>query len=261
MGLVNPAVIGGLFAVVLTLGIVLMLELGRRIRLVQRARHGDEMARGLGAVEGAVFGLMGLLLAFTFSGAASRFDLRRQQIIDEANNIGTAYLRLDLLPPEARTLIQEKFRQYVDTRIETYRAIPDSARVNAALTRTTELQQEIWTLSVTAAHEVPGPQAAMLLMPALNEMFDIQATRIATTRMHPPAIIYLMLFVLTMICSFLAGYDMGAESTRSWVHMLGFALILGTAVYVILDLEYPRMGLIRLDAFDQLLVNVRTWMR
>lgn len=261
MGIVNPAVAGSLFAGVLTIGIVLMLELGRRIRRVQQVRHGDEMAKGLGAVEGAVFGLMGLLLAFTFSGAASRFDLRRQQIIDEANNIGTAWLRVDLLMPEARTVIQDKFRQYVDARIETYRAIPDTARLNAALTQASQLQQEIWTLSVTAAHEVPGPQAAMLLMPALNEMFDIASTRIATTRMHPPTIIYLMLFVLTLICSFLAGYDMGAEATRSWAHMLGFALILGMAVYVIVDLEYPRMGLIRLDAFDQLLVNVRAWMR
>jgi hypothetical protein len=261
VGIVNPAVLGTLFAGALTIGIVLMLELGRRVRLVQQARHGDEMARGLGAVEGAVFGLMGLLLAFTFSGAASRFDLRRQQIIDEANNIGTAWLRLDLLAPEARTIIQDKFRQYVDARIETYRAIPDSARVNAALTRASQLQQEIWTLSVTAAHEVPGPQAAMLLMPALNEMFDIASTRIAMTRMHPPAIIYGMLFLLTLICSFLAGYDMGAESTRSWVHMTGFAVILGVAVYVIVDLEFPRMGLIRLETFDQLLVNVRTWMQ
>jgi hypothetical protein len=261
VGIVNPAVAGSLFAGALTLGILLMLEVGRRIRLVEQGRHGDEMAKGLGAVEGAVFGLMGLLLAFTFSGAASRFDLRRQQIIDEANNIGTAYLRLDLLAPEARTVIQDQFRQYLDARLETYSAIPDTARVNAALARTAQLQQKIWTRSVAAAHEVPGPQTTMLLMPALNEMFDIAATRIATTRMHPPLVIYLMLFILTLICSFLAGYDMGAESTRSWVHMLGFAMILGVAVYVILDLEYPRLGLIRLDSFDQLLVNLRAQMR
>ena len=261
MGIVNPAVVGSLFAGSLTLCIVLMLEVGRRIRRVQQVRHGDEIAKGLGAVEGAVFGLMGLLMAFTFSGAASRFDLRRQQIIDEANNIGTAYLRLDLLEPEPRTVIQEKFRQYVDARLDTYRAIPDSARVNAALTRTAELQQEIWARAVTAAHEVPGPQATMLLMPALNEMFDIAATRVATTRLHPPPIIYAMLFILTLICSFLAGFDMGAEATRSWVHMLGFAVILGVAVYVIVDLEYPRLGLVRLDSFDQLLANVRAQMR
>src|SRR4029434_8002680 len=117
VGIVNPGLVGSLFAGGLTLGIVLMLEMGRRIRRVREVRHGDEMAKGLGAVEGAVFGRMGLLLAFTLSGAASRFDLRRQQIIDEANNIGTAYLRLELLSPEARAGIQEKFRHYVaDTR-------------------------------------------------------------------------------------------------------------------------------------------------
>ena len=261
MGIVNPAVAGTLFAGTLTLGILVMLELGRRIRLVQQARYGDEVPKGLGAVEGAVFGLMGLLLAFTFSSAATRFDLRRQQIIDEANNIGTAYLRLDLLAPEARTVIQDQFREYLDARLETYRAIPDTARVNAALARTAQLQHEIWTRSIAAAHEVPGPQATTLLLPALNEMFDIASTRIATTRMHPPLVIYLMLFILTLICSFLAGYDMAAEATRSWVHMLGFALILGVAVYVIIDLEYPRLGLIRVDGFDHLLVNLRAQMR
>jgi hypothetical protein len=101
----------------------------------------------------------------------------------------------------------------------------------------------------------------MLLLPALNEMFDMAATRLATTKLHPPLIIYGMLFVLTLICSFLAGFDMGAEATRSWVHMLGFAVILGVAVYVIVDLEYPRLGLVRLDSFDQLLVNVRAQLR
>ncbi|HSE68396.1 MAG TPA: hypothetical protein VLB12_15510 [Gemmatimonadales bacterium] len=257
----NPAVIGGLFAGFLTIGILLMLEFGRRIRRRQQARHPDAMAQGLGAVEGAVFGLMGLLLAFTFSSAASRFDLRRQQIIDEVNNIGTAYLRLDLLAPETGTAIKEKVREYVDARIDTYRSIPDFAKVNAALARTAQLQQEIWTRSVAAVHEVPDGQATIVLLPALNEMFDIASSRIAITRMHPPAVIYAMLFMLTMICSFLAGYDMGAETTRSWVHMIGFALILGLAVYVIVDLEYPRMGLIRLDEFDQLMVSLRAQLR
>src|SRR5262245_19216607 len=165
MQIVNPAVAGTILALALAIGILGMLELGSRIRRRQQIRHGAKEVPGLGAVEGAVFGLMGLLLAFTFSGAAARFDLRRMQIVDEANNIGTAYLRLDLLAPEARGVVKEKFRQYVDARIELYRAIPDEARVNAALARLAELQEEIWALSVTATNEVPGPQAAMLLLP------------------------------------------------------------------------------------------------
>ena len=180
-----------------------MLEVGRRIRQVQQVRHGDEMAKGLGAVEGAVFGVMGLLLAFTFSGAATASISGDSRSSMKPTTSAPPTSGWTCSAPEARTVIQEKFRQYVDVRLETYRAIPDTARVNAALTRMAALQQEIWTRSVTAAHEVPGPQTTMLLMPALNEMFDIAATRLATTRLHPPPIIYGMLFVPTLICSFL----------------------------------------------------------
>ena len=93
---------GTLFAAGLFIGMAVLLELGRRLRRHHRLRHGDSAGEGVGAIEGAVFGLMGLLLAFTFSGAASRFEGRRQLIVDEANAIGTAYLRLDLLPSAPR---------------------------------------------------------------------------------------------------------------------------------------------------------------
>lgn len=78
-------------------------------------------------MEGAVFALLGLLIAFTFSGAATRFDTRRQLIIEETSDIGTAYLRLDLLPVEAQPGLREKFREYVDARLEVYRKLPDIA--------------------------------------------------------------------------------------------------------------------------------------
>ena len=112
-------IVGALF-----LGIVFLLELGRRIRLARMEREGD-VGKGVGAVEGAVYGLLGLLIAFTFSGAATRFEGRRHLIVEEANAIGTAYLRLDLLPVEARSSLQEKFRQYVDSRLEIYKKLPD----------------------------------------------------------------------------------------------------------------------------------------
>jgi hypothetical protein len=90
------AIVGALF-----LGIIFLLEVGRHIRLARMEREGDA-GKGVGAVEGAVYGLLGLLIAFTFSGAATRYDSRRLLIVEEANAIGTAYLRLDLLPAEAR---------------------------------------------------------------------------------------------------------------------------------------------------------------
>ena len=89
----------------------------------------------MGSVEGAVYGLLGLLIAFSFSGAASRFEARRDLIVQEANAIGTAYLRLDLLPDEARDGLREKFRRYLDTRLSAYRKMPDIEAAMAELAR------------------------------------------------------------------------------------------------------------------------------
>ena len=82
---------------------------------------------GAGVVDGAVFGLLGLLVAFTFSGAATRFDARRQLVVEEANAIGAAYLRLDVLPAAAQPALRARFREYLDSRLAAYRAVPDMA--------------------------------------------------------------------------------------------------------------------------------------
>ena len=241
-------------------GTLIMLEIGRRVGVRRAAREGEGARAGMGAVEGAVFGLMGLLIAFTFSGAAARFDTRRQQITEEANNIGTAWLRLDLLPTGAQPALRENFRRYVDTRIEAYAKLPDIEAARVALARSSVLQAEIWTQAAAASREGP-PAAAMLLLPALNQMIDITTTRTMTAKTHPPLIIYAMLVVLTLISALLAGYDMAAAKTRSWIHMLGFAFVMAASVYVILDLEYPRMGLIRLHSADHVLIELRQGMK
>jgi hypothetical protein len=92
-------------------------------------------------------------------------------------------------------------------------------------------------------------------------MIDIATTRTVAARTHPPSIVYVMLVVLMLVSSLLAGHRMAAGKRRSWVHMVGFALTMALALYVIVDLEFPRLGLIRLDAYDQLLVDVRESMR
>jgi hypothetical protein len=125
-----------------------------------------------------VFGLLGLLVAFTFSGAASRFEDRRHLITTEANAIGTAYLRIDLLPADAQPELKELFRRYVDVRWATYRDLADQTATNAKLTEGAALQGNIWAKALTACRRPEAPaQATMLLLPALNEMIDIVTTR------------------------------------------------------------------------------------
>jgi hypothetical protein len=237
-------------------GILLFVEIGRRIGFRRMAQDSEGARAGVGAVEGAVFGLLGLLIAFTFTGAAARFDARRQLVTEEANDIGTAWLRLDLLPAGGQPALRESFRHYLDTRLEVYQKLPDLDASKAALTRSVALQGEIWTQSVAASREGPS-SAAMLLLPALNQMIDITTTRTMASKTHPPLIIFAMLIVLTLVGALFAGYGMAAAKRRSWVHMLGFAFVMAAGVYIIVDLEHPRLGLIRVHTADQVLVELR----
>jgi len=242
----------------LFVGILLLLEIGRRIGTRRRAQDPEGAAAGTGPIDGAIFALLGLLLAFTFAGAASRFDERRALIVEETNAIGTAYLRLDVLPASAQPPLRDLFRRYLDTRLEVYRKLPDMPAVLAELNRANQLQGEIWSQAVAVGRmEGAPPTATMLLLPALNQMIDITTTRTMATKTHPPVTVFVMLFGVALASALLAGYEMAGGQSRNWLHMLGFAAVLAVAVYIILDMEFPRLGFIRVDAFDQALVELR----
>jgi hypothetical protein len=246
----------------LFLGMLLLLETGRRLGVRRLASDPEGARAGTGTVEGAVFALLGLLVAFTFSGAASRFDQRRDLIVEETNDIGTAYLRLDLLPPSAQPALRDLFRRYVDSRLEVYRKLPDLQAAMAQLAHSTKLQGQIWSQAVAASRtEGAPPSAAMLLLPALNQMIDITTTRTMAAQMHPPLVIFALLFALSLGGALLAGYGMAGGKSRSWVHMIGFAAVLAVAVNVIIDIEYPRLGFIRVATFDQALAELKDSMK
>src|SRR4030095_3260043 len=111
----------GLFA-----AMVALLEVGRRIGIHRKRKDPEGAREGVVAVEGAIFGLLGLLIAFTFSGAAARFDDRRHLIVEEDNAIGTAYLRVDLVAPDLQPALRDRFRRYVDARLDVYRNVEDT---------------------------------------------------------------------------------------------------------------------------------------
>lgn len=242
-------------------GMLAALEAGRRLGRRHLAKHPEAAMAGLGAMEGAVFALLGLVVAFTFSGAAARFDSRRQLIAQEANAIGTAYLRLDLLAPEDRGPLQAAFRGYLDARLDQTREVPGTAAATAAEGKALRLQRAIWERAVAALPRAPLPSAPMLVVPALNELIDLAATRGAASRLHPPQVVYAMLGVLALAGALLAGFASAGTPVRSWLHELGFALIFAVTVFVIVDLEHPRRGLIRIDAADQPLLDLRAQMR
>jgi hypothetical protein len=250
-------VASALFAFALFVGMLILLNVGRRIGIRHLASDPKGARTGTGTIEAAVFALLGLLIAFTFSGAVSRFDDRRHLIIEEANAIGTAYLRLDLLPAGAQPTLREEFKQYVEYRLDIFRKLSDVRAATAELDVATKLQGKIWSQAVAASQaQGASPAAPMLLLPALNQMIDITTTRTMALQLHPPLIIFGMLFLVALASALLAGYAMAGGKDRKWLHVMGFALVIALTVYVILDIEFPRFGLIRVDTFDQALVDL-----
>ena len=237
-------------------------EWGRRIGAAALTRNPDGLAKGTGSAEAAVFGLLGLLIAFTFSGAAERFEARRHLHTTEANSIGTAYLRLDVLPEDARSNLRELLRTYLKARMAAYENVEDIAATQKKMAEVTRLQGQIWADAVTAARSPDAPPQAMpLLLPALNDMIDITTTRIAATKNHPPLIIFLLLAALGLIGAIFVGYGISLNKNRTWLHTVAFAAIMALAFNVILELEFPRLGFIQVTRSDALLHDVLATMK
>ena len=228
---------------------LILIELGRRFRIKHKAPPEST------AIESAIFALFGLLLAFTFSGAVERYDRHRELLVEETNAIGLAYLRLDLLPPAAQPALRQLFRDYTNSRLHLYDAVSDE--ISPA---TEHLQREIWKQSVAAA-AAPGANvdATKILLPALNTMIDITATRRNAFNLHPPAVVFLLLFVFSGGAAFLGGYSMSVHG-RSWFHMFALAVAVMLTIYATLEIEYPRRGLIRLKDTDKTLIELRNSM-
>ena len=246
----------GLFA-----GMLLMLFIGQWLGRRSLAQETDVVRSRLTGVETAVFGLMGLMIAFTFSGAASRYEMRRQLIVDETNAIGTAYLRLDLLPASSQAALREKFRRYVDTRISVYRVLPDIDASEAQAAVAVTLQNEIWAGVLAALKDAP-PQATIVVIPALNQMIDVTTARAIALRTHTPKLIFAFLLVIGLVCSLLAGFVLAYTKTSNVrLHVATFAVVVTLTIYIIFDLDYPRFGLIRLDFADKGLIDLLAGMK
>jgi hypothetical protein len=237
-----------LFAAMLALAIA-----GHRLGRRRHAGETDQERVGIVSVETAIFGLMGLIFAFTYAGAAQRFEQRRALTIQEANAIGTAYLRIDLVPEGARPALRGKVKRYAQGLHSAYDALPDEKGFERGLAQVRALQGEIWVDAVAALRDAP-PVANQLLIPALNDMFDLNVAHEAVVRVKTPGAILATLVILAFICSLLAGY--GLAGARPWSHFLhkaGFALVVTGIIYVVIDYDYPRFGLIRIDFADQAL--------
>ncbi len=236
----------------LMLAIMLCIEMGYRVGRRRWACAPNMSLNVSSTIQASILGLMGLLIGFTFYSAGARFDARRNITGQEANAIGTAYLRIDLLPEDAQPQLRDDFRKYVQSRIAVFQKVPDMKAVNEELEQSSRLQKKIWQDSVPAVKN-SSPATQTLVLSALNQMIDITTTQSVAAMTHLPFAVFGMLGLTVAASSALIGYLAAASAVRDWLSIIAFALVLGSVVYVILDYEYPRIGLIRVDPVDRVL--------
>jgi hypothetical protein len=231
--------------VALSLPLVLMVlfaELGFRFGLRVprgRAQHKDT----LGGIQGAILGLLGLLLGFTFAMAAGRYDLRRELVLKEANAIGTTYLRASLLPAPHVQPVKDLLRRYVDLRLAYYPQIVDAAAFAEGMKQSAAIQAELWRHATEASREAPTAITATFVN-ALNDTIDVEAERIAAGRARIPSGVWFLLLIVAAFGCLTTSYVAGEEGGRSVFSSLVLPALVAIVLLLIYDIASPHKGFI-----------------
>jgi hypothetical protein len=196
----------------------------------------------IGAIEGSLLGLLALLLSFTFSMSSSRHDKRINIIVEEANDIGTAVLRADLYPDSIRAAFRKDFKAYVEARIEFFDVGHDLQKIDVALKKGDSIQHSLWKRASALGRDRDNLHRTAQMIPALNAMIDVVATRNAATVAKVPVLILYLLFMLCWISALMLGYAVGRKP--DWIIMTCFTATIVLTIYLIIDLDRPRRGII-----------------
>jgi hypothetical protein len=210
--------------------------------------NGDYVVTGVtdkegGALQGSVLGLLALLLGFTFAMAVQRYDNRRDLVVQEANSIGTTFLRAAFLPEPHRAGVEDLLRKYVDLRLEFYEAGSDAAKIATAEQASAEIQQRLWSHAVAAGKESPTVLTASFVT-TLNETIDLDATRLAAMRNHVPGSVWLLLLLVAGCGCWATGYAAGAAGKRTAFSQAILPALIAVVITILVDFDATRRGLI-----------------
>jgi hypothetical protein len=232
----------GFFVAVVVLGVA---EVGYQL---SKRSHDDGKGAASGAgIQAAMFTIVGLLLAFCFSLALGRFDARRAAVVTEANAIGTAILRTDLLDDHAASRMRAYLKDYLEARIAFVASDADEdARVRSDVA-TVALQRQMWSLTAGIARRSERSTELPLFIASLNTAFDASTLQAGVTTAHIPDAVMTTLIIIVLIAVGVLGSNTGRSGDRNVGPMLLLAVTLGLVIGIILDLDHPQRGMIQVN--------------
>ncbi|HEX8807263.1 MAG TPA: hypothetical protein VF741_09945 [Candidatus Aquilonibacter sp.] len=233
--------------IMLVVAVLVVVTNEAGFRFAQLDRSEKHVAGASPIIQAGVFTLVGLLLAFALSFALGRFDERRAVVVREANAIGTTFLRTDILDPKTASAMRALLREYIAARIAFARATVDENERAAAIKTSDLLQRKIWSLTMSTARANPRSTEIPLFVLTVNNMIDASAEETAALSAHIPSVLIIGLVVIILIAVAMMGYDFGKEQRHGLVSQILFAVTIAIVIGLILDLDRPQRGIIRVN--------------
>jgi hypothetical protein len=218
-------------------------EIGRRLGVRAGGQGGDNVT----TLEGAILGLMALIISFTFAMALSRFEARRDAVLNEANAIGTTALRAHLLPAPHNAEVLRLLREYLELRLDMTGRVLSPSQLDAALARSNALQVALWQQTKAVAAKDSAMVPTGIFIQALNEMIDNQEKHLTATRNRVPNIVLFALYCIATVAGAFTGYAGGLESRRSRLPVYVMGVLVAAVILLIQDLDRPNSGFIRVS--------------
>ena len=236
--------------------ILLFYVFGTIIGYNQKIKNPEAKADGIGPLESALLGLFALLLSFTFSQTASRYDKRINLAIEEANDIGTVILRTDLYSDSIRTAFRNDLKLYVEARNAYNNAGHNKEMADKSIAEAEEISGRIWQTATKAFKTTNLVMPHSIMLPALNSMIDVVASREAARMSRVPDLIIWLLIALNLLGSFTIGYSKNVKK-RDWIILTIYAVMTVATIFTILDLDRPSRGIITTKQWSDKIVELR----
>ena len=229
----------------LTVGLCLLsVEGGFRFGLNWKKRHPDEDKTDIGTMLGATLGLWAFLLAYLVGMATARYEERRSLVVQDANAIGTTYLRAGYLPEPYSSRSRELLREYAGTRT----GVNETEGFKIALDGAKTYHPELWNLAQEMALTTPSNPLISIYITSLNETIDLHAARVAAlTTSRVPYTIYLSMYIIGVLALFMLGFNNGLSGRRNWIVSIALIMVFSSIMLLVIDLDRPWGGLLRVS--------------
>jgi hypothetical protein len=222
---------------------VALAEIGFRIGVRSQAPQDETKHKQIEETRTQIAVLLSLLLGFTLSMSLARFDHRKELVIDEANSIGTTYLRAQMLPEPARSQSMRLLRRYIDLRLSWINSDDPQAAIKASIDESKKIQDQLWQIATPLAQQTPNPIISIYAQ-TLNDMIDLHEKRMAASENRIPNTIWGMLVLLGVVTCFTVGLG---QRRRMVVSMIVPPLVIAVVMALVADIDSPRSGSIKVS--------------